>query len=145
MKITLREVTPDNYEAICDLQVTPEQQQYVATNTWSLVEAAYNDNHICKAIYLDDKPVGFFMWVYETSDKVSIWRFMVSHEWQNKGIGRRAMGLALSQIKLDPGLKHIEICYDPRNPVAENFYTSFGFKEIGMDEDGDDMLAVIEL
>lgn len=31
------------------------------------------------------------------------------------------------------------------NPVAKDFYSSFGFQEVGLDEDGEDMLAVIKL
>jgi diamine N-acetyltransferase len=29
--------------------------------------------------------------------------------------------------------------------VAKSFYQSFGFTEVGMDEDDDDMLAIISL
>lgn len=144
-KISLREVTRQNYEAICDLDVAPEQEDYVACNMWGLVEAAYNDGHVCRGIYLDEEPVGFFMWVHESSNKVSVWRFMVDHKFQNQGIGRQALTLAIKEIKQTPELKQIEICYNPNNPVAKPFYESFGFKEVGMDEDGDDMLAIIAL
>lgn len=34
---------------------------------------------------------------------------------------------------------------NPKNPVAKEFYFSFGFSEVGMDEDDEDMLAVIKL
>lgn len=50
---------------------------------------------------------------------------------------------ALAQIRDTPGLAEIEICYNPRNPVAGAFYGSFGFVETGMDDDGEDMLAVL--
>lgn len=59
MNISLREVSQENYEAVCDLEVTTEQEPYVACNMWSLVEAAYNDGHSCRAIYLAQQPVGF--------------------------------------------------------------------------------------
>ena len=55
------------------------------------------------------------------------------------------MNLALDEIRSDNQVKEIEICYDPENPVAKDFYSSFGFKEIGFGEDGDDMLAVISV
>lgn len=85
------------------------------------------------------------MWVQETPTKVSIWRFMIDKSFQNKGIGRQALNLALSEIRLVDDIKEIEICYNPDNPVAKDFYSSFGFTEVGMDEDDDDMLAVINL
>lgn len=70
---------------------------------------------------------------------------MVDKNYQNQGIGRVALTLALESIKETPDIREIEICYNPGNPVAREFYSSFGFQEIGMDEDGDDMLALIKL
>ena len=145
MNLSLEDITADNYEAICDLEVAKTQEEYVAYNMWSLVEAHYNSGYTCKAIYLNGVPVGFFMWVQETPSKVSIWRFMVDQTHQNKGIGRKALAMAIEEIKATPKLKQIEICYNPQNPVAKNFYTSFGFEEVGLDEDDDDMLAVIKI
>lgn len=145
MNISLREVSQENYEAVCDLEVTTEQEPYVACNMWSLVEAAYNDGHTCRAIYLAQQPVGFFMWVKETTQLISIWRFMVDKQHQQRGIGRQAMELALAEIEQDADIKQIEICYNPNNPVAKNFYASFGFVEQGLDEDNEDMLALITL
>lgn len=66
MTLSLRPVTADNYEAICDLDVAPEQEAFVACNMWSLVEAAYNDGHITRGIYLKDKPVGFYVGLWNT-------------------------------------------------------------------------------
>lgn len=145
MDISLRPVTKDNYEAICELKVTEEQKQYVASNLWSLVEAAFNDGYQTRAIYLDDEPVGFFMWVYEDHHKISIWRFMVDQNFQQKNIGRTALQMLLTELKALEGLKEIEICYYPQNPVAKDFYASFGFVEVGLDDEGDDMLAMLQL
>ncbi|HDM8234062.1 TPA: GNAT family N-acetyltransferase [Vibrio campbellii] len=145
MNVSLREVTKQNYELVCDLDVTRPQEEFVACNMWSLVESFYNEGYVVRAIYLGEEAVGFFMWVYETSDKVSIWRFMIDAKHQNRGIGRVALKLAIEEIKQTPNLKQIEICYNPTNPVAKPFYSHFGFEEVGMDEDGEDMLAIIEL
>ncbi|MCO7223526.1 GNAT family N-acetyltransferase [Pleionea sp. CnH1-48] len=145
MEVTLHRVTKENYEAVCELDVTKEQEEYVACNMWSLVESMFNHGYETRAIYLEKEVVGFFMWVKETDDKVSIWRFMVDAKYQNKGIGRKALSLAIDEVKRNINIKQIEICYDPKNPVARDFYASFGFVETGMDEDDEDMLAIIEL
>jgi len=145
MNILLEDITSANYEEVCDLDVTEAQQEYVACNMWSLVEAHYNSGYTCKAIYLNSKPVGFFMWVQETPTKVSIWRFMVDEHHQNKGIGRQALFMAIAEIKTTSKLEQIEICYNPKNPVAKDFYSSFGFEEVGLDEDEEDMLAIINI
>jgi len=145
LKVSLRQVTKENYEDVCELDVSKEQEEYVACNMWSLVESMFNDGHETRAIYLEKEPVGFFMWVKESLTKVSIWRFMIDRKYQKKGIGRKALDLALAEIKQLANLKEIEICYNPENPVAKEFYSSFGFVEVGMDEDDEDMLAVITI
>lgn len=145
MEVSLRQVTKKNYEEVCELDVTNEQEDYVACNMWSIVESKYNDGYETRAIYMKEEPVGFFMWVQESEVKVSIWRFMVDKKHQQKSIGRVSLNLALAEIKEVSGLKEIEICYNPKNPVAKAFYSSFGFSEVGMDKDDEDMLAVIKL
>lgn len=145
MDISLKPITSDNYEEISLLEVEEYQEDYIASNMWSLVEAAYNENYIVRGIYLSDKSVGFFMWVKENPYKIAIWRFMIDKVHQSKGLGREALHIALSEIKQDKQINEIEICYNPLNPLAKNFYSSFGFEEIGLDKDGDDMLAVIRV
>ena len=144
MNLSLQPIIKQNYESVCELDVTEEQEDYVASNMWSIVESKFNEGYETRAIYQDAEPVGFFMWVKESNHKVSIWRFMVDKNHQNKGFGRKALELALNEIKQESNIKVIEICYNPSNPVAKDFYSSFGFNEVGMDDDNEDMLAVIE-
>ncbi|UUS15916.1 GNAT family N-acetyltransferase [Stenotrophomonas sp. CD2] len=103
MQVTLDAITVDNYEAVCDLDVSEAQQDFVAGNTWSLVQAAFHPGYQTRAIQADGELVGFFMWVPETPQRTSIWRFMVDQRWQGRGIGRRALELALAQIRDTPG------------------------------------------
>ncbi|MCG7531775.1 GNAT family N-acetyltransferase [Psychrobium sp. MM17-31] len=145
MDISLKPIIKANYEAVCDLDVAESQQDFVACNMWSLVEAQFNEGYVTRAIYQAGNVVGFFMWVKETPSKISIWRFMVDEKFQKQGIGRFALELALAEIKTDTAIREIEICYNPNNPVAKDFYASFGFSEVGMDEDDEDMLAVIHV
>ncbi|MBI6527930.1 GNAT family N-acetyltransferase [Proteus vulgaris] len=145
MDISLKPINSDNYEEISLLEVEEYQEDYIASNMWSLVEAAYHEDYIVRGIYSSDKPVGFFMWVKENETKIAIWRFMIDKAYQNKGLGRNALQLALSEIKQDKQINEIEICYNPLNPIAKTFYTSFGFQETGMDKEGDDMLAIIRV
>ena len=145
MKITLEAVTQQNYQAVCELEVKEAQKYYVASNLWSIVESKFHPEYVSRAICLDQVPVGLLMWVPETTQKMSIWRFMVGQQHQQQGIGRVALNLALAEIRQTAGLSQIEICYHPENPVAKDFYASFGFVEIGMDAEDEDMLAMIQL
>lgn len=141
--IQLKEITRDNYEDVCDLDVADEQQDYVASNTWSIVQSVFNADYYARAIYLKEKPVGFAMWVKETDNIVSVWRFMIDQHFQNQGIGQRAFVSVLAEIKAAINPVKITLGYNPDNQIARKFYAAFGFVETGMDHDGDDMLAEI--
>lgn len=150
--VTLRQVTKDNYEAVCDLDVAPDQENFVSSNGWSLVESHYHPHYQTRAIYAGETPVGFLMWVPDAeaddgSDArcVSIWRFMIDKDHQGKGYGRRALELAIGEIRSAPRVERITIGYHPRNKRAKEMYARFGFIEVGMDEDGDDMIASLSV
>ncbi|WP_430455646.1 GNAT family N-acetyltransferase [Rheinheimera sp.] len=143
--VHLAPVDKDNYEAVCDLTLHQTQENYLASNLWSLVEAAYEPGCFPRAIHQQEQLVGFIMWVQETPQRVSIWRLMVDRQFQQQGIGRAALQRAINEISQMAGVEQIEICYVPTNPVAKDFYASLGFVETGWDEAGEEMLAVINL
>ncbi|MEQ1965401.1 GNAT family N-acetyltransferase [Xenorhabdus khoisanae] len=146
MLIALVDINKDNYEAVCDLSVTDEQLEYIAENVFSLAQSKFFPSYETRAICLDGTPVGFFMWVpSDTGQKTTIWRFMVDKNHQKKGIGRKALSLAIEEIGRTDKLEEIEITYDPSNLVVKNFYASFGFIETGIDEEAQEMLAIIKV
>lgn len=144
--ITLRAVTRETYEAVCDLDTAPDQRDFVSTNMWSLVESHYNPHYVARAIFAGDAPVGFIMWVPDDAAaprSVSIWRLMIDKAHQKKGYGRLALERALEDIKRDPAIERIEICYSPANDVARKLYAGFGFREVGMDKDAGEIIAAL--
>lgn len=145
MSISLKQITKDNYEIVCELEIPDEQQRHLSENIWSLVESHYHDTYQPRAIYSDGQVVGFVMWVHMSKTKTGIWRFMVAYEHQRKGIGRESLQKAIDEIRVRDGLKEIEICYSPDNLVARNLYLSFGFRETGMDKSETEMYAVIDV
>lgn len=147
MKIELKEVNYDNFDAVVELQLLKHQENYLASNVYSIAQSKFDPHYHPRAIYADHKLLGFLM--YNTLDcgvahQTGIHRFMIDHRYQGQGIGRRAMQAALVEIRHIPNVERITICYHPENPLAKAFYASFGFKEIGLDEDGE-MIAVINL
>ena len=145
MNITLREITNENYMDICDLEVADDQKRHLSSNIESLVESKFYETMVPRAIYADDKPVGFIMGDRASDTKVGIFRFMIDFNFQNKGIGRAALELAIAEIRQIEGIKQIEICYHPDNEIAKRLYFKIGFQEVGMNESGDDMLAVMSV
>jgi len=147
--VTLKPITilDDNMRECIDLEVTEEQQNYVAHNAESLGEAyALNkkdgvNKAAAYSIHHDGEMVGFIMYGYfeaEFDDDYPenhyyFWRFMLDVKHQNKGYGRQAMGLLLDEIKQKP-YGHAEYAYtsyEPKNVVAKKLYESFGFIETG--------------
>ena len=146
--VVLRDVTADNRQAVTDLELAPDQHDLVASNADSLAEARTDPDARPRAIYADGCVVGFLMYdAGRPSDdprEALIYRFMIDRKHQGAGYGRTALGKALDEIRALPNVSRIFISYMPDNPVAKRFYASFGFVEVGIDEDGE-MIAELAL
>lgn len=142
MNITLQEITRENYEDICDLEVADDQKKHLSSNIESLLESKFYESLTPRAIYWEDKPVGFIMGERTSEAMIQIYRFMIDVDYQKKGIGRAALELVIDEVKQLDGITHIQICYHPDNIVAKRLYSKIGFEEVGMDKSGIDMLAV---
>jgi len=139
--VKLKDVTAKNWRAIARLRLDPSQKDLVASNLYSIAQSKFDPNAHPRAVYAGKELVGFLMYdVWETSGKTreaSIYRFMIDAKQQGKGYGRAALAQALDEIKAMPGIKKVSIGYMPENAVAKSFYASFGFVEVGRDEDGE--------
>ena len=145
--VRLKDVTAGNWRAVIGLELDPAQQDLVADNAYSLVEARFDPDARPRAVYAGKRIVGFLMYELQPRDKpreAAIYRFMIDRRHQGKGYGRAALGKALDEIRAIPTVKTISISYMPENPVAKEFYASFGFVEAGKDEDGE-MIAELKL
>jgi diamine N-acetyltransferase len=148
MKVSIKPVDENNWEEIVALKISPEQIGFVATNVYSLADAAYGKASVPLGIFNNDEAVGFVMYeslAYEGKPgEYSIFRFMIDEKHQNKGYGRLALKETISQITTFPDCNRITICYLPSNAVAKSFYESVGFTEFGIDDSGE-MLAEIKI
>lgn len=149
----LEKVTRKNVWELLRLHVSPEQENFVAPNDLSLIEAyiaiSGNGNALPFGIYDDDTPVGFLMIGYDVDDSYenppaiawhnySIWRFMIDEKYQRRGYGRAALKLAIEYIETYPCGKaeYCYLSYEPKNTAAQKLYAEFDFRENGeMDED----------
>lgn len=159
--LRLEKLTYQNVWKITKLHVTAEQDDFVASNAQSIIEA-----YIVKenggaafpfALYDGDTPVGFLMIGYDADDSYenppkiaygnySLWRLMIDQAYQHRGYGRQAIALALDFIRTFPCGKaeYCYLSYEPENEVAKRLYHSCGFRENGeMDEE--EIVAVLKL
>lgn len=159
--VHLEKVNTKNIWKILKLDVYDYQKDFVASNTQSIAEAyltlSVGGHVLTYGIFDDDTPVGFLMIGYgvdETYDNppeiaennYSLWRFMIDRNFQSRGIGRKALELALEIIRSKP-FGEAEYCflsYEPENTAAKALYGSMGFKETG-EYDGDEIVAALSL
>jgi len=144
-RIRLEAVTPRNRSAILALELAPYQRGFVATNTESLAEAGEDDEAIPRAIVIDGHVVGFLMYsAPEDDDEAIVYRLMIDRSRQGRGLGRASIAKLLEDIASQSRVRRVLICYEPENEAARHLYASFGFMEMGLDEDGE-MMAALDL
>lgn len=163
--VHLEKINAKNVWDIVDLKVAESQEDFVALNEVSIIEAYTAIGTGCSAlpfgIFDDETPVGFLMIGFNEAvfdemfaegvpevlkNNYSLWRLMIDEKYQKKGYGKEAVRLALDFIKTWPCGKaeYCVLSYEPENEIARKLYHSFGFVETGETE-GDELIAVLKL
>ena len=140
--LEFRPITKDNYRDAFRLKVHPEQEKFVAPNTFSLLQAHYEPefNATPQGIYDGDTMVGFVMYHPEDYEVSKLWfieRLMVGQQYQGKGYGRATMEALIARLKAVPGYAAILISFVPDNDAAQKLYSSLGFVDTGEIEEGE--------
>jgi diamine N-acetyltransferase len=136
--VTLRLITPDNWEQCINLKTTDEQQRFVAANLYSLAQAKVFSECVPLAICHGETMVGFLMYAPNgDTGEYWIWRLMIDKKQQGKGYGRAAMQEAIRMLKVQPSCEEIWLDFTPSNVVAERLYLSLGFEKVGVDKKGE--------
>ncbi len=131
-EVSLREVTPENFDAIISMKVRDDQKHFVASNVYSLAEARVFPQRFPMAIYAGETPVGSLMSaIWEERQQHWIFRLMIAAEHQGRGYGRAAMRLLIERMRAIPGCRQIYISYEPENDAARKLYASLGFSITG--------------
>lgn len=126
-----RKIDKTNYWDCIFLTLDDGQENFVADNKQSLVEAAYEDGLYPLGVYYQDTMVGFMLYDYD--DTIPGWsmsRFMIGKQFQKKGYGKQAVLEFLDYIKEKHNVDQLYISVSLKNTVARSMYTSIGFTEI---------------
>ena len=136
MEVQLVPICADNRSACLLLKVGAEQEQYIASNEKSLLDALHAPE-IARpfVIYTDDIPIGFTMFAFDETyddptDRYWLWRFMIDRSFQGKGYGRLALEQIVKYFQ-ENGAGHIKLSTKPDNRNAISLYKKFGFQETG--------------
>ena len=141
MTVILKELTQDNWEACIDLKVHPEQENFVASNLYSIAESQFYPGCIPLAVYDDETLVGFIMYEPDPESLIEgayfISRLMIDYNFQGKGYGRVAIQQVIERLKKSPDCRVIRTSYVPENTIAKTLYLSLGFVPTGEVNDGE--------
>jgi diamine N-acetyltransferase len=145
--VSLREITKETLRPILRLKVTPQQEQYVASNAVSIAQAYFHrDNAWFRAIYADETPVGFLMLDDRESEaSYFLWRFMIDTKYQKFGFGKRAIELLFEHVKTRPNAKELGVsCVPDGDGSPCPFYEKMGFVYTG-EKDEDELVMKLKL
>jgi diamine N-acetyltransferase len=131
MKIEFRPIDRTSYNECIDLKVAENQKRYVASNAYSLVQAAYEPNLYPLGIYHDSVMIGFILYDYD--DELQGWsmsRFMIDSSYQGRGYGTAALKVFLDYFKEQyPNERKLYTSAEVDNEVAICLYEKLGFKK----------------
>ena len=130
--LQLQPVTRANFSAVIELTVTPEQEDFVSPNLYSIAEAYLEPTWTPLAVYAGDDLVGFAM--FGRDDETGNWwimRFMIDTQHQGKGYGTAALRLLIDLMVERHGCDKIFLGYAPANDVAGRLYARMGFVPTG--------------
>ena len=129
MSICLKEITIENYFDVLNLEVHPNQRNFIASNSISLAEAYVYDKNgdfiAPLAVYDKEVLVGFVMIAYDRKIGISkgnylLFRFMIDKRFQGLGYFEPTMDAVIDFVRTEPAGKatSLWLSYEPENNQA---------------------------
>lgn len=134
-KVTISPLTRFNWEQVLELELHDYQEDFLPSNLYSLAQSRFEDLEPF-GIFLDGKMVGFLMYG-EFSGVCWINRVMIDRDYQEKGIGYKAVELLLGKLARHPKCGEIRTSFARQNALAEYFFGKLGFQKISDGLDGE--------
>ena len=126
-----RRIDKSNYLDCMALTVDDTQEDFVADNKRSLVEAAYENGLYTLGVYLEETMIGFILYDYDESiPGWSMSRFMIGKQFQGKGYGKQAVIEFFEYFRAKHNADKLYISVSLENMIARKMYSSIGFTEI---------------
>ncbi|MET9593628.1 GNAT family N-acetyltransferase [Streptomyces sp. NPDC006516] len=142
-RVTLREVTDDNWRVVADVAPLDSQRAYVpALAARYLLLTMREDTWNSLAVHADELPLGHVMWARDEDGSYWIGGMLIDGPEQGRGVGRAAVRTLTAWLAGREGCEVVRLSYDPANTGAAALYTSLGFRPNGAFEDDE---VVVEL
>ncbi|MDF2609839.1 MAG: family acetyltransferase [Lachnospiraceae bacterium] len=157
--VQLKKVNFENVHKVLQLKPEESQKKYVedAATTIALAYAGINEEcpGECSVIYYKEKPVGIILIgrsvvteqepeeLKQYQYSYRLMGFFIDHNYQHKGIGRKAFEIALEKVKEYPDGTILPLSLEVKmqNSSAIKLYESFGFYDTGVRYEDDCVLV----
>ncbi|WP_345201606.1 GNAT family N-acetyltransferase [Fodinibacter luteus] len=153
MAVTLCQITDDNLRSVLAVRTTPGQERFVSSVATSMAEAADcpEANPWFRAVYVDDKPVGFVMLSWDVEPRPPeiigpwfLWKLLIDHQQQGRGYGREVVQEVVRLVR-DQAATELLTSYAPGEGGPAGFYARLGFVPTGEVEPDGEIIARLDL
>lgn len=146
MNLHLEEITIKNWRSIVALKVNKNQQNFIESNAYSLAEWKFVPDFHPKAIYDNNKLIGFAMYGYfEKEARLWLDRFMIDHKSQKKGYGKTSLQLLINTMLKEYKCNKIYLSTFKDNIRAIKLYEKFGFESNGEFDENGELIMVLKV
>lgn len=138
MNLRLIEVTEDNFFPVIHLKSQIEQEKkfqlfekWVGSNAFFIAFASIK-GWISRAIYDGETLIGYTTYgLDKSSNRYEMVSFMLGHQYQGKGYGKKALSLVIDEMIERFNCKEIYLTVIPENENAIRVYKALGFEPTG--------------
>ncbi|HFI0613194.1 GNAT family N-acetyltransferase [Streptococcus suis] len=134
--IRLELVNKDNFEAVLQVQLAPEDQRRVASVEYSLAQAWLyrEEGHLLPyAVKSGQKVVGFVLLSIQEDKSYYVWRLLIDKKYQNRGHGKEVIRQILVLAKEDTLCQKVTMNYVIGNHKMRYILEKLGFQSVGLE------------
>jgi diamine N-acetyltransferase len=139
--VSLRALTPENWDACIALRVREDQQELVDSNVYCIAECVVQPHLRPAAIYAGEVMVGLVVSGMVTGDRGLIHHLMIDGRHQGHGYGEATLRETIRALREQHDCRVVELSYWPGNP-AVRLYERLGFVPTGEVRDGEPMMEL---
>ena len=142
-KITLVDVTRENWRDICALNPGEEGLKYTGSNSFNILWSVYEPQWIVKGITADGLLVGCARYGPSTElPGIELIHFMIDERCQGLGYGKAAVVAVAEDIFRRFDVPELYLSVDPKNARARHVYRAVGFYDTGEKDKHEDVFCL---
>jgi len=147
ISLEAREIDFHNLSKIMKLTIADNQKGYVAPNSVTIAQNAYEPAGWVRGLWDADVPIGLVAMINpsipspsfedgDPTDAAYLWRLMIDKSQQRKGYGKLAMEIAFQKAR-EWNMPRFQTSCVPGDQTPQKFYESLGLMPTGRMVDGE--------